>query len=323
MKAIVYHRYGSPDVLNLEEVDKPTPKDDEVLVQVRATSVNAWDWHNMRAKPAFARANIGLFRPRRTILGADVAGLVESVGNNVKQFQPGDEVFGDLADSGGAGFAEYVSVNENALALKPPSVTFEEAATVPLAALTALQGLRDTGHIKAGQQVVVNGASGGVGTFAVQIAKSLGAEVTGVCSTKNLDMVNSIGANHVIDYTQEDFTRNGLRYDLIFDAVGNISVSDAKRALNPEGICVVIGFSSVPTLLKTVFIGPFQLLGSGKKMSLKVAKMNQEDLAYIGELLEARTVVPVIDRRYPLNEVAEAVRYIEDVHAQGKVVITV
>jgi NADPH:quinone reductase-like Zn-dependent oxidoreductase len=323
MKAIVYNNYGSPDVLHLEEVQTPNPQDDEVLVRVRATSVNAWDWHNMRAKPLFARPAIGMFHPRKKILGADVAGHVEAVGRNVTQFRLGDEVFGDLADFGGGGFAEYVSTSEDALVPKPTNMTFEEAATVPLAAITALQGLRDTGHIKAGQNVLINGASGGVGTFAVQIAKSFGAEVTGVCSAKNLDMVSSIGADHVIDYTEEDFTRNGLRYDLIFDAVGNISVADAKRALNSEGICVVIGFSSVPNLLKTVFIGPFQLLGSGKKMGLKVAKMNQEDLVFIGDLLETKKVVPVIDRRYSLNDVAEAVRYIEDVHAQGKVVITV
>ena len=323
MKAIVYRNYGSPDVLGLEEVQKPAPNDDEILVKIHASSVNAWDWHNMRAQPLLARAETGWFKPKRHILGADVAGIVEAVGDDVAQFQPGDEVFGDLSDSGGGCFAEYVSASENAFALKPTSTTFEKAAAVPLAGLTALQGLRFNGNIQLGHKVLINGASGGVGTFAVQIAKALCAEVTAVCSTRNLDAAHSIGADHVIDYSSEDFTRIGQRYDLIFDGVGNLSPSNVKRLLNPGGVCAVIGFTSVRGMLKTVFLGPLVLLGSGKKMGFMVAKMNQGDLSFLGELTEADKVVPVIDNTYPLSEVPEAVRYVEDVHARGKVVITV
>jgi len=322
MKAITHYKYGPPDVLELNEVQKPIPEDDEVLVRVHAASVNAWDWHNLRAKPYFARLSMGLLKPKKHILGADVAGQVEAVGRNAKQFRPGDEVFGDLADFGGGGFAEYVAASEKAFVLKPTGASYEEAAAVPLAALTALQGLRDKGQIKSGQRVLINGASGGVGTFAVQIAKSFETEVTAVCSTKNLDMARSIGADKVIDYTREDFTRNGQRHDLILDVVGNRPASDIKRALSPNGICVVIGFSSVGRLLQTVFLGPLTLLGSRKKMGFMVAKMNQVDLVFIKELVEAGKVVPVIDKRYPLSEVPEAIRYLEDVHARGKVIIT-
>src|SRR5436853_3529390 len=231
MRAIVYHTYGSPDVLKLEEVQKPVPQDDEVLVQVLAASAAAGDWHLLRGKPFLLRLmGFGLLKPKHKILGAAVAGRVEAVGRNVTQFQPGDEVFGDLSECGFGAFAEYVSIPENALALKPTRLTFEEAATVPVSAVTALQGLRDQGQIQPGQKVLINGASGGVGTFAVQIAKSFGTEVTAVCSTRNVDLVRSIGADQVIDYTQEDFTKNGQRYDLIFDAVGNRAVSDCKRA---------------------------------------------------------------------------------------------
>ncbi|MCH8223508.1 MAG: NAD(P)-dependent alcohol dehydrogenase, partial [Chloroflexi bacterium] len=241
MKAITQHKYGSPDVLELQEVDKPVVQDDQVLVRVQAASVNPLDWHFLRGTPRFGRLEMGLLKPKNKILGADVAGRVEAVGRDVTQFQPGDEVFGSAYESGLGAFAEYVCVTENACVLKPASMTFEEAAAVPTAAITALQGLRDKGQVQSGQKVLINGASGGVGTFAVQIAKSLGAEVTGVCSTGNLDMVRSIGADQVIDYTREDFTQNGQRYDLIIDAVGNRSVSDLKRALSPKGTCVIIG----------------------------------------------------------------------------------
>ena len=317
MKAIVYTEYGSPDVLQFKEVERPTPRDHEVLVKIYAASANAADWHLMRAEPFLARLENGLLKPKNTKLGADVAGRVEAVGRNITQFQAGDEVFGGMPLNELGGFAEYVCAHEEALALKPAGLTFEQAAAVPLAAFTALQGLRDKGRIQAGQKVLINGASGGVGTFALQIAKSFGTEVTGVCSTRNLDMVRSIGADYVIDYTKEDFTRNGRRYDLIFDAVGNRSVSDYRRALSPNGICSVAGFTSLSRLFQVMFLG-------GKKIGLmETAKGNKKDLLFIKDLLEAGKVVPVIDRRYPLREVAEAIRYLEAGHAQGKVVITI
>ncbi len=323
MKAIVYQKYGSPDVLELEEVQKPTAKDDEVLIEGQAASVNPLDWHFLRGTPLFARLVTGLLKPKNKILGADIAGRVEAVGRNVTQFQPGDEVIGAAFESGLGAFAEYVCVAENTMMLKPASMTFEEAATVPVAAFTALQGLRDKGRIKPGQKVLINGASGGVGTFAVQIGKSFGTEVTGVCSTRNLDMVRSIGADQVIDYTQEDFTQNGKHYDLIIDAVGNRSVSDLKRALSPKGTCVIIGFSSLALLFQAMFLGPWMSLIGSKKIGLMgTVKPNSKDLDFMKELLDAGKVVPVIDRRYPLSEVAEAIRYLEEGHAQGKVVIT-
>jgi NADPH:quinone reductase-like Zn-dependent oxidoreductase len=317
MKAFVYTEYGSPDVLQLKEVEKPAPKDNEVLVKVYAASVNAADWHLMRAEPFLARLENGLLKPKNTKLGADVAGRVETVGRNVTQFQAGDDVFGELPLNVLGSFAEYVCAQEDALALKPERLTFEQAAAVPLAAFTALQGLRDKGQIRQGQKVLINGAAGGVGTFAVQIAKSFGTEVTGVCSTGNLDMVRSIGADHVIDYTREDFTRTGQRYDLIFDAVGNRSVSDIQRALSPNGICAVAGFTSLSLLFQVMLLG-------GKKIGLmETAKGNKKDLLILKELLEAGKVVPVIDRTYPLREVPEAIRYLETKHARGKVVIKV
>ena len=324
MKAIVYEKYGPPDVLQLKEVEKPTPKDDEVLIKVHAASANPADWHLLRATPFLARLAVGLLKPKYKILGSDIAGRVDAVGRNVKQFHPGDEVFGDRFACGWGGFAEYVAVAENRIALKPANVTFEEAAAVPLAAFTALQGLRK-GQIQPGQKVLINGASGGVGTFAVQIAKSFGAEVTGVCSTRNLDMVRSIGADHVIDYTQEDFTKNGQTYDLIYCAVGNRSAADYKRALNPGGICVVAGFTTMSHMLfQVVFLGAWvSMTGSKKIGAMGTVMPNKEDLVFIKELLEIGKVVPVIDRRYPLSETAEAIRYLEEGHAQGKVVITV
>jgi len=320
MKAIVYTKYGSPDVLQFKEVEKPAPTDGQILVKIYAASANPKDWHLMRASPFLARLAGGLRKPKDPRLGADFAGRVEAVGANVAQFQPGDEVFG--ASTGA--FAEYICVAESEVALKPANLSFEQAAAVPVAATTALQGLRDTGQIHTGQRVLVNGASGGVGTFAVQIARAFGTEVTGVCSTRNLDMVRSIGADHAIDYMKEDFTRTGQHYDLIYDAVGNSSVSAYRRALNPGGTCVVAGFTSLPRLFEHMLIGPLRSKIGDKKVGLMgTAKIKQQDLVYLRELLEAGKVVPVIDRRYPLHETAEAIRYLEAKHARGKVVITV
>ena len=322
MKAIVYTEYGSPDVLHLKEVVKPTPTDNEVLVKVYAVSANAADVHLLRADPFLIRLSSGLLKPKNTILGSDVAGRVEAVGGNVKQFKPGDEVFGDISACGWGGFAEYVCAREDALVLKPANSSFEEAAAVPMAAVTALQGLRNKGQIQPGQKVLINGASGGVGVFAVQIAKAFGAEVTAVCSTRNLDIVSSIGADHVIDYTREDFTQNGQRYDLILAANGYRSISDYRRALSPMGIYVTTG-GSMAQLSEVMLKGPWISMTGSQKMGNLLAKPNKQDLAFIKELLEAGKVVPVIDRCYPLIETAEAIRYLEEGHAQGKVVITV
>ncbi len=322
MKAIVYHKYGSPDVLNLEEVQKPTPSDDEVLVKVHAASVNSSDWELLRGTPFANRVLSGLLKPTRIkILGADIAGRVEAVGRNVKLFQPVDEVFGDISGCGWGGFAEYVCARENALTLKPASMTFDEAAAVPQAAVLALQGLRYKGQIQPGQKVLINGGGGGAGTFAVQIAKSFGAEVTGVDSTSKLDMMRSIGADQVIDYTQEDFTQNRQSYDRIVDMAAHHSTFDYKRALSPKGIYGVIGGSQL-RILQTVLLGSWISLIGSKKMGLVLHKPNK-DLAFMIELFEAGKVVPVIDRRYPLGEVAEALRYFGEGHVQGKVVIPV
>jgi NADPH:quinone reductase-like Zn-dependent oxidoreductase len=322
MQAVVYEKYGPPDVLQLKEVEKPTPKDDELLIKVHAASVNAADWHLLTADIFLVRLmGMGLFKPKNTILGADVAGRVEAVGPNVKQFRPGDEVFGDIAGYGFGAFAEYVAVPESALAVKPANLTFEEAAAVPLAAITALQGLRDNGQIQPEQKVLINGASGGVGTFAVQIAKALGAEVTAVCSTRNVDQACSIGADHVIDYTQKDFTQNGQRYDLILAANGYHPLSAYKRALSPKGIYVMAG-GSMAQIFQALLLGAWMSEKGGKKLGALTAKANQKDLLIIKELLEAGKVVPVIDKRYPLSEAAEALRYLGKGHARGKVVIT-
>jgi NADPH:quinone reductase-like Zn-dependent oxidoreductase len=320
MKAIVYTKYGPPDVLQLKEIEKPTPKDNEVLVRVHAASVNSWDWDLLRGTPFLIRL-WGLLKPKYKILGADIAGRVEAVGRNVKQIQPGDEVFGDLCECGWGGFAEYVCARENALALKPSSMTFEEAAAIPQAAVLALQGIRDKGQIQPGQKILINGAGGGVGTFALQIAKSFGAEVTGVDSTGKLDMMRSIGADQVIDYTQEDFTKNGQRYDLILDVAAYRSIFDYKRALSPRGIYVLVG-GSMARIFQTMFLGPWISMTGSKKMGILAYKPNK-DLAYIKELFEAGKVKPVIDRRYPLSEGPEALRYFGEGHARGKVVITV
>ena len=321
MKAIVYKEYGSPDVLVLKDVEKPTPKDDEVLIKVHAASVNSGDLHLLRADPFLVRLSSGLLKPKNKILGADIAGRVEAVGSNVKQFKPGDEVFGDISGCGWGGFAEYVCARENALVLKPANITFEQAAAVPMAAVTALQGLRNKGQIQSGQKVLINGASGGVGTFAVQIAKSFGAEVTGVCSTGKMDMVRSIGADQVIDYTQEDFTQNGHRYDLILAANGYHSISDYRRVLTPKGIYVMSGGAEAQ-MFQAMLQGPWISMTGSQKMGNLLAKPNNADLAFVKDLLEAGKVVPVIDKRYPLSEVPEALRYLEEGHALGKVVIT-
>ena len=322
MKAVVYTKYGPPDVLQLKEVEKPTPKDDEVLVKVHAASVNAADWHLLTADIFLVRLAMGPLKPKNTILGADIAGRVEAVGVSVKQFRPGDEVFGDISGCGWGGFAECVCAREDALVLKPANLSFEEAAAVPLAAVTGLQGLRNKGQIQPGQKVLINGASGGVGTFAVQIAKSFGAEVTAVCSTRTLDMARSLGADHVIDYTQEDFTKSGQQYDLILAANGYHPISAYQRALTPKGIYVMTG-GSVAQMFQSMLLGPWISMTRSKKMGNMLARPNQKDLAFVKELLEAGKVVPVIDKRYPLGEVPEALRYLGQGHARGKVVITV
>jgi len=324
MKAIVYERYGPPDVLELREIDRPVVTDDGVLVRVHATSVNPVDWHTMTGTPYLVRMMAGLLKPKSEFLGVDFAGTVEAVGRDVTQFQPGDEVFG--ARNGA--FAEYVCVREDrVVAQKPAGVTFEQAAAVGVAAISALQGLRDKGQIQQGQKVLINGASGGVGTFAVQIAKSFGAEVTGVCSTRNVDIVRSIGADHVIDYTQEDFTRSEQRYDLMLDVAGNRSWSDCKRVLNEKATLVVVGGPKKGRLIgplnQVVKLRLSSLGGSRRVVAPFLAKLNKEDLVVLQKLLEAGTVTPVIDRQYELSEVPEALTYLGDGHAQGKVVITV
>lgn len=320
MKAIVYHKYGSPDVLELKDIDNPVINDDDVLVRVRAASVNPLDWHFMRGTPRFVRIMTGLLKPKITSLGVDVAGVVEAVGCNVAQFRASDEVFGACKGA----FAEYVCASEGALVLKPANVTFEQAAAVPVAAFTSLQGLRDKGQIQPGHRVLINGAAGGVGTFAVQIAKSFGAHVTGVCSTRNVDMVRSIGANHVIDYTQEDYTQSGQRYDLIFDTVGNHSLPDNRRVLESKGALVMAG-GPTDSLLGILLSSLKALVMSrlvGQTLVSFMARRRKEDLIIMQGLLEAGKVTPVIDRTYPLSEVPKAIRYLEEGHARGKVVIT-
>jgi NADPH:quinone reductase-like Zn-dependent oxidoreductase len=317
MKAIMFTEYGSPDVLQLKDIEKPVPGDNEILVKVHAASANPADWHTMRAEPFLARTANGLLKPRVPRLGADLAGRVEAVGKNVTQFKTGDEVFGELPLDGLGSFAEYVCSTEDALALKPASLTFEQAAAVPLAGFTALQGLRDKGKIQAGQKVLINGASGGIGTLAVQIAKSFGTEVTGVTSTRNLDLVRSIGADHVIDYTKEDFTQKDQRYDLIFDTVGNLSIAGCKRVLTSNGICSVAGFTTMSHLFAVMLFG-------GKQVGLmETASSNKKDLLFLKELLDTGKMVPVIDKQFPLSETAEAIRYLETGRARGKVIIKI
>jgi NADPH:quinone reductase-like Zn-dependent oxidoreductase len=319
VKAIVYEKYGPPDVLQLKEVEKPTPKDDEVLVKVHAASVNYGDLPVLRGEPLQRLMGGGPLKPKHKILGDDIAGRVEAVGVNVKQFQTGDEVFG-ISNFGA--FAEFVCADEKYLALKPASMTFEGAAAIPFAAIAALQGLRDKGQIQSGQKVLINGASGGVGTFAVQIAKSFGAEVTGVCSTRKLDMVRSLGADHLVDYTQDDFTQKEQRYDLILAVGGSRSIFNYKRALSSEGIYVCIG-GSLAQYFQALLLGPLISTMGNKKLGSMYGNPNQKDYDFLIELFEAGKVVPVIDRRYPLSDVPEAIRYLEEGHVLGKVVITV
>jgi NADPH:quinone reductase-like Zn-dependent oxidoreductase len=317
MKAIVYYNYGSPDVLKCEEIAKPTAGDHEVLIKVRAASVNPLDRFPLLVAHV-TRIMAGLLKPKATRLGVDVAGQVEAVGRSVTQFKPGDEVFGGCRGS----FAEYVCAIEDKLALKPVNSSFEDAAAVPIAAITALQGLRNRGRIQRGHKVLVDGASGGVGTFAVQIAKSFGAEVTAVCSTRKVDTARSIRADHVIDYTREDFTQSGQRYDLIIGANAHHSIFDYRRALSQGGIYVLVGGALVQ-ILQGMLLGPLLSLIGSKKMFFFIANINQKDLVFLKDLLETGKVVPVIDRRYPLSDAAEALRYLEEAHARGKVVITV
>ena len=321
MKAIVFHKYGSPDYLELMEVEKPVPKDNEVLIKVQATSINEWDWAILHGVPFVNRIAYGLFKPRMQILGADVAGSVEAVGKKVKRFRSGDEVFGDLCRSGWGGFAEYVCAREDSLAPKSASMTFEQAASLPQAGLLALQGLRKKSKIQPEQKILINGASGGVGTLAVQMAKSYEAEVTGVCSTGKMDMVCSFGADHVIDYTQDDFTKNGLCYDLILDVMGYHSIFDYKRALSPKGVYVMIGGSS-GLANQIMFLGPLISMIGSKKMGLLLYKPNK-GLDFLIGLVETGKVTPVIDRTYKLRETADAFRYYGEGHAKGKIVITV
>jgi NADPH:quinone reductase-like Zn-dependent oxidoreductase len=321
MKAVVYHNYGSPDVVKCEEIEKPTAQGNEVLIKVRAASVNPIDWHFMRGTPYLVRIPAGLRKPKDKRLGFDVAGQVEEVGRNVTQFKLGDAVFGSCRGA----FAEYACTSESALVMKPDNVTFEEAASAPVAAFIALQGLRDKGQIQPGQKVLINGAAGGVGTFAVQIAKSFGADVTGVCSTRNVDMVRSIGGDRAIDYNREDFTKSGQRYDLIFDCVGNHSLSACRRILNPKGIYIQVGGPSGRWM-----IGPFARAITvpalsrfvSQKLFMVLAKPSKEDLTIMHELMKDGKVTPVIDKRYKLSEVPDAIRYLEAGHARGKVVIT-
>jgi NADPH:quinone reductase-like Zn-dependent oxidoreductase len=321
MKAIVQTEYGSPDVLELKEVEKPAPKDDEVLVKVCAASVNAADVEILRGDWA-ARFG-GPLRPQHKIPGSDLAGRVESVGSNVKQFQPGDEVWGDLSFPYSHGtFAEYVCVSENALTIKPVSMTFEEASTYPQSAIISLQSLRDKGQLQPGQKVLINGAGGGMGTFAIQLAKYYGAEVTGVDSASKLDMLRSLGADHIIDYAHEDYTKSGQLYDLILDVVAYRSVFDYRRALKPGGIFIIVG-GSLGTFLQVVILGAVISKMGSRKLGINAYDPNNKaDLAFLAELFESGDIVPVIDRRYPLSEVPDALRYLEAGHALGKLVIT-
>jgi NADPH:quinone reductase-like Zn-dependent oxidoreductase len=323
MKGVVHRCYGSPDVVRYEDVAKPVPADDEVLVKVHAASVNPLDWHYMEGRPYLVRSDSGFGKPENPRLGVDFAGTVEAVGKNVTRFKPGDEVFGGKFGA----FADYVAVRDSrAIAPKPDNMSFEQAAAVPIAGITALQALRDKGRIRAGQKVLVNGASGGVGTFAVQIAKSFGTEVTGVCSTKNVDLVRSLGADHVIDYTKEDVTQGAQRFDLIIDTVGTHSLSDYKRILAPKGIYVMVGSTETGNWFG-FFVKPVEgmILSHfvDQKFATILAELNRDDLVSLGTLMQSGKMTPVIDRRYKLSEAAEALRYVEKGHARGKVVLTV
>jgi NADPH:quinone reductase-like Zn-dependent oxidoreductase len=319
MKAVVYTEYGSPDVLELKEVAKPIPKDSEVLVKVHAVSVNDWDWQLLQGTPFINRLINGLLKPKIKILGSDIAGIIEAVGKNITKFQPGDEVYGDLSGSWG-GFAEYVCARENALAVKSPSMTFEEAAAIPQAAVLAIQGLRDKGHIQPGQKLLINGAGGGVGTYGVQIARLYGVKVTGVDSSGKLDMLRTLGFDHVIDYTKEDFTKSGQCYDLILDTKTNRSIFDYTYALNPKGTYVTVG-GSIARLIQTFILGPLIAMTSKKKIHIVLLKPNK-DLAYMNELYETGKIKSVIDGPYKLSQVPKALQYFGEGKHNGKVIIT-
>ncbi|GAA0968233.1 NAD(P)-dependent alcohol dehydrogenase [Acrocarpospora macrocephala] len=328
MKAFVLRSYGPTDVLDLTDIDKPVPGDDEVLVRVVATSVNPYDWHNMRGEPYLARLmpdGLGLRTPKLSILGVDIAGNVEAVGKDVTEFHPGDEVFAMLLQGG---FADYVCVRESELAPKPKNLSYEQAAAVPMAANTALIGLRDVGRLQPGQQVLINGASGGVGTFAVQIARALGGEVTGVCSTRNVDLVRSLGASDVIDYTRADFTRNGRRYDLLLDVAGGRSMSACRRALTRKGARVIVGGQSgrwirpMGSMISAVALSGFTSQRAALADVVRCTE-NKQNLIALTEFIESGKITPVIDRRYPFEEIPAAISYLEKGHAPGKVVITV
>ncbi|MEM9163391.1 MAG: NAD(P)-dependent alcohol dehydrogenase [Cyanobacteria bacterium P01_F01_bin.4] len=323
MKAIVQTEYGPPEVLSLEEIDTPVLQDNEVRVKIQAASVHAGDWHLMRGTPFLIRLMFGgLLKPKHPILGTDLAGQVEAVGKDVTQFKPGDEVFGELSECGFGAFAEYACAPEKALALKPANLTFKAAAAVPVSALAALQGLRDVGQLQPGQRVLIHGASGGVGSFAVQIAKAFGAEVTGVCSTQKVEMVRSLGADHVIDYTQTDVTQTGQRYDLMLDAAAYRSVTDFLPALTPQGTYVMVG-GSTARFFQAMFLGAWLTRQTSQKVKCLASKPNQADLVTLKDLIEAGKLVPAIDRCYPLSEVPAAIRYLEQRQVQGKVAISV
>ncbi len=322
MKAIVYTEYGTPDVLQYKEVEKPTPKDDEVLIKIQATAVNFADWALLTGRPFPIRVAEGFPKPKNPILGSDVAGQVEAVGKNVTQFQIGDRVFGDLSGEGRGGLAEYVCAKESKIALIPDNVSYVQAAAVPMAAVTALQGIRDTGQIQSGQKVLINGASGGVGSFAVQIAKAFDTEVTAVCSTSKMEMVRSIGADHAIDYTKENFTENGKRYDLIVGVNGYHPLAHYKRVLTSNGTYVCAG-GTMPQIFQAMLLGPFFSARGNKKLkSMGVAHPNQKDLKFMADLLATEKVVPVIDACYPLHEAAKAFKHLGEKHAKGKIIIT-
>ena len=322
MKAVVYAKYGPPEVLKLKEVDKPVPGDNEVLIKIHAASVNNWDWDLVRGKPYLFRPLFGFSKPKNKIIGSDIAGIIEAVGSKVEKFKAGDEVFGDISHIGFGAFAEYVCAPVHLLALKPPKMTFEEAAATPQAGVLALQGLRDKGGIKSGKKVLINGAGGGVGTFAIQIAKMYGAEVTGVDSGKKFDLMRSLGADHVIDYTKENFTRNGQQYDLILDNIAKHGVFDYRRALSSNGIYGMVG-GSPSSILQVLLLGPLVSRKRGKKIGIVIHKPNSADLIVLNNLFEEGKVKPVIDKRFPLSETAAAIRYLGEGHVMGKVIITV
>jgi NADPH:quinone reductase-like Zn-dependent oxidoreductase len=322
MKAIVYSMYGSPDVLQYEELLKPTPKENEVLVKIHVASINSWDWDQLLGKHFIIRLIGGVFKPRYKIPGADIAGRVEAIGNKVTQFQPGDEVFGDIAGCGFGGFAEYAAVPEKLLAKKTPAMSFEQAAALPQAGLLALQGLRHNGDLKPGQQILINGAGGGVGTLALQYAKSCGAEVTCVDLEEKFDLLRSLGADHLIDYTKEDYTRNNKQYDKILDVIAHRKVSDYKRALKPGGSFVMIGGSMGGLLLQLMLFGSIISKFGNKKLGLMGYRPNRNDLDTLSRLFEEGKVIPVIDRSYPLQETADAFRYFGTGRVRGKIIIT-